>query len=225
MKHARAQASDSSPAQRRAGFKDHTATRVAWRTKASWTRSSCGNPAALFLWDFFLGLSARSEHWTSKRAIRTWKRAMYGWASFHSPIAPCWWWRRSGGLFRRHGLSVRLCREPSWANIRDKVDSGALDGAHMLAPMALAAGRGVPGAGIEPVVTALSLGLNGNAITVSRALHRRMLAADPHAMAERPCTARALKAVIEADRRAGGRPSPLPPCSPFRPITINCATG
>lgn len=107
------------------------------------------------------------------------------------------------GLFRRHGLTVRLCREPSWANIRDKVDSGALDGAHMLAPMALAAGRGVPGAGIEPVVTALSLGLNGNAITVSRALHRRMLEADPRAMAEQPCTARALKAVIEADRRAG----------------------
>lgn len=107
------------------------------------------------------------------------------------------------GLFRRHGLSVRLCREPSWANIRDKVDSGALDGAHMLAPMALAAGQGVPGAGIEPVVTAFSLGLNGNAITVSRALHQRMLEANPHAMTERPCTARALKAVIEADRRAG----------------------
>ncbi len=107
------------------------------------------------------------------------------------------------GLFRRHGLTVRLCREPSWANIRDKVDSGALDGAHMLAPMALAAGQGMPGAGIGPVVTAFSLGLNGNAITVSRALHQRMLEADPHAMAERPCTARALKAVIEADRHAG----------------------
>ena len=42
------------------------------------------------------------------------------------------------GLFAAEGLDVRLSREASWANIRDKVTIGALDGAHMLAPMALA---------------------------------------------------------------------------------------
>ena len=110
------------------------------------------------------------------------------------------------GFFARHGLAVQLVREPSWANIRDKVDSGALDGAHMLAPMVLAAGRDVSGAGVRPLVTAFSLGLNGNAITVSRALHARMSEADPAAMAEQPCTARALRAVIAADRRAGRAP-------------------
>ncbi|HAV64015.1 MAG TPA: hypothetical protein DCY13_16820 [Verrucomicrobiales bacterium] len=113
---------------------------------------------------------------------------------------------REQGFFARHGLDVRLCREPSWANIRDKVDSGALDGAHMLAPMALAAGQGVPGAGIRPITTAFSLGLNGNAITVSRGLYQRLQEADPVAMATRPITARALKTVIAADQRAGRPP-------------------
>jgi len=110
------------------------------------------------------------------------------------------------GFFAGHGLEVQLVREPSWANIRDKVDSGALDGAHMLAPMALAAGQDVSGAGVRPIVTAFSLGLNGNAITVSRTLHARMIEADPAAMAEQPCTARALKAVVDADQRAGRAP-------------------
>lgn len=113
---------------------------------------------------------------------------------------------REQGFFARHGLDVRLCREPSWANIRDKVDSGALDGAHMLAPMALAAGQGVPGAGIRPITTAFSLGLNGNAITVSRGLYQRLQEADPVAMATRPITARALKTIIAADQRAGRPP-------------------
>lgn len=110
------------------------------------------------------------------------------------------------GFFARHGLEVDLMREPSWANIRDKLDSGALDGAHLLAPMALVAGQDIPGAGVQPLVTAFSLGLNGNAITVSRALYARMVEADPKAMAEQPCTARALKAVVEADQRAGRAP-------------------
>ena len=50
------------------------------------------------------------------------------------------------GLFEAEGLDVILSREVSWANIRDKVASGALDGAHMLAPMALAAPWGADGA-------------------------------------------------------------------------------
>jgi ABC-type nitrate/sulfonate/bicarbonate transport system substrate-binding protein len=109
------------------------------------------------------------------------------------------------GLFEKHGLDVALSREPSWANIRDKVSAGALDGAHMLAGMPLAASLGV-GALKSPMVTGLVLETNGNAITVSNALHARMLEADPSAMAAPATTARALKAVIAADRRAGRAP-------------------
>ena len=44
------------------------------------------------------------------------------------------------GFFEAEGLRVDLSREASWANVRDKVAVGALDGGHMLGPMTLAAG-------------------------------------------------------------------------------------
>lgn len=109
------------------------------------------------------------------------------------------------GFFKREGLKVTLSKEASWANIRDKMTIGALDAAHMLAGMPIAATLGL-GAIPQAQVTALSLDLNGNAITLSNALHDRMVAADPAAMAERPMTARALKAVIDADKAAGKAP-------------------
>jgi nitrate/nitrite transport system substrate-binding protein len=106
------------------------------------------------------------------------------------------------GLFEKHGLDVALSREPSWANIRDKVTTGVLDGAHMLAGMPLAATLGV-GALQHDMITGLVLQANGNCITVSRELHARMQDADPDAMAQPATCVRALKAVIDADLRAG----------------------
>jgi len=73
------------------------------------------------------------------------------------------------GLFERHGLDVTLSVEPSWASTRDKLVAGAVDAAHLLAPMAIAATLGA-GPLRTPIVTALSLGMNGNAITFSREL-------------------------------------------------------
>lgn len=109
------------------------------------------------------------------------------------------------GLFEKHGLDVTLSKETSWANIRDKVALGILDGAQMLAPMPLAMTLGL-GPIHKPMVTALALDLNGNAITVSNALYERMQRTDAAAMHERPLSARALKSVIEADRQAGRPP-------------------
>jgi len=109
------------------------------------------------------------------------------------------------GFFKRHGLDVTLAREASWANIRDKVALNALDGAQMLAPMPIAATLGSCVVK-QPTITAFSLGLNGNAITVSNALYQRLCQADPEAMAASPITARALKKVIAENKQAG-----LPP--------------
>jgi nitrate/nitrite transport system substrate-binding protein len=108
------------------------------------------------------------------------------------------------GFFRRHGLDVALSREVSWATIRDKVAAGALDGAQMLAGMPVAAAVGIDRVA-PPLVSAFSLDLNGNAITVSTALWQRMLEADPGAASRRPVTAASLRRVIENDR-AGQRP-------------------
>jgi nitrate/nitrite transport system substrate-binding protein len=109
------------------------------------------------------------------------------------------------GWFAKYGLDVTLSKETSWANIRDKVALGILDGAQMLAPMPLAMSLGI-GPIHKPMVTAFTMDLNGNAITVSNSLYERMQRADAAAMAERPLSARALKAVLDADRKAGRPP-------------------
>ena len=92
---------------------------------------------------------------------------------------------RERGYFERYGLDVSLSKETSWANIRDKLAIGIVDGAQMLAPMPLAMTAGV-GPVKKDMVTALSLDLNGNAITVSTGLYEAMMGADPENASERP---------------------------------------
>lgn len=82
------------------------------------------------------------------------------------------------GFDRQFGITLRLHREGSWANIRDKLDIGVLDCAQMLAPMPLAATLGL-GRPMQPVIAPMVLSLNGNAITVSNALFAEMQEANP----------------------------------------------
>lgn len=109
------------------------------------------------------------------------------------------------GYFEKYGLNVQLSKETSWANIRDKVALGILDGAQMLAGMPLAMSLGI-GPMAKPMVTAFSMDLNGNAITVSNALYERMQSIAPEAMKQRPLSAEALKTVIDKNKKAGGAP-------------------
>ena len=104
------------------------------------------------------------------------------------------------GFFAEEGLEVELSREASWATVRDKVAVGALDGAHMLAPMALAA----TGAGEADIIAPMALNRNGSAITVSRTLAGALHAAGP-ASPDGPATAAGLAGVVEA-RRVRGEP-------------------
>lgn len=73
------------------------------------------------------------------------------------------------GFFARHGLQVDLRREIGWATIRDKIIYGELDAAQAPAPMlwSVQVGLGCPPC---EALTALVLSLNGNAITLSKAL-------------------------------------------------------
>ena len=50
---------------------------------------------------------------------------------------------QAGGYFAREGLAIELVVERSWASIRDKLATGVLDGAQMLATMPLAASLGL----------------------------------------------------------------------------------
>jgi NitT/TauT family transport system ATP-binding protein len=80
---------------------------------------------------------------------------------------------REKGFAAAQGIDLTLVRETSWANIRDRIAVGHFDAAHMLAPMPVAAALGlnpIPASVIAP----FALGLNGNAVTVSTALWRKM---------------------------------------------------
>lgn len=77
------------------------------------------------------------------------------------------------GFFVGEGLDVTLSREASWATIRDKVTIGALDAAHMLAPMALAATAGAGGP-VAPMIAPLALAVNGAGVTLSNRLSQAL---------------------------------------------------
>ncbi|WP_175575912.1 CmpA/NrtA family ABC transporter substrate-binding protein [Chromohalobacter japonicus] len=109
------------------------------------------------------------------------------------------------GFFAAHGLDVTLQVESSWAGLRDSMQLGLLDGAQMLPLMPLASTLGFDGRP-TPMLSALTLNLGGNAITVSNALYASMQAADPEAMVQAPISARALAAVVR-QRRAAGEPA------------------
>lgn len=117
---------------------------------------------------------------------------------------------RDMGYFARHGLDVEIRPKTSWASIRDTLAAGLLDAAHMPAPMPIAATLGADGIHM-PMLTALSLNLNGNAITVSKSLYDRLgvSGADPGA------SGIALKRVLEADRAAGAPPHVFAHVYPF----------
>lgn len=114
-----------------------------------------------------------------------------------------------GGFTAREGLAVDLVCEPSWATLRDKLALGHLDGAHMLAPLAIASALGISGPQTRLAVP-MGLNLNGNALTVSLPLWAAM-APESDDVAE---VARAF-ARVAAERAAAGRPLTLGTVHPF----------
>jgi nitrate/nitrite transport system substrate-binding protein len=108
------------------------------------------------------------------------------------------------GYFEDEGLFVTLEAQANWKILLDRVISGELDGAHMLAGQPIGATVGI-GTKAD-VVTAVSLDLNGNAITVSNEIWMRMQKADPGLAQPKPAhpiSARALKPVVGELKRAG----------------------
>ena len=107
------------------------------------------------------------------------------------------------GFFEDEGLYVTLEAQANWKVLLDRVIDGELDGAHMLAGQPLGATIGF---GTEAhVVTAFSMDLNGNAITVSNDVWKMM---KPHVPTENgkpvhPIKADALKPVLEKFKTEG----------------------
>ncbi|MGX5839275.1 CmpA/NrtA family ABC transporter substrate-binding protein [Mesorhizobium sp. ArgA1] len=82
---------------------------------------------------------------------------------------------RELGFAAREGVELKLQRETSWANIRDRIAIGHFDVAHMLGPMPLACSLGLTPLASDTVVP-FSLGLGGNCVTVSNAVWGGMAA-------------------------------------------------
>jgi two-component system, oxyanion-binding sensor len=108
------------------------------------------------------------------------------------------------GFAAAEGLDVELVREVSWSNVRDKLNIGLFDAAHLIAPVAIASSLGLGHVKV-PIVTPFGLGVNGNAITVSPALHASIAAMADGDIANPMVTARALARVV-ARRRSKGEP-------------------
>jgi ABC-type nitrate/sulfonate/bicarbonate transport system substrate-binding protein len=99
------------------------------------------------------------------------------------------------GFTAAEGLDVELVSEVSWSNVRDKLNIGLFDAAHLLAPIAIASSLGLGHVKV-PIVAPFGLGMNGNAITVSPALYAAIAAAAEGNIIDPLVSARALARVI-----------------------------
>jgi two-component system, oxyanion-binding sensor len=118
------------------------------------------------------------------------------------------------GFTAAEGLDVTLAREVSWSNVRDKLNIGLFDAAHLLAPVAIASSLGLGHVKV-PIVAPFNLGLNGNAITVSPALHAALMAEIDGDPFDPMATALALARVVAARRKSGAEPLTFGMTFPF----------
>ena len=119
------------------------------------------------------------------------------------------------GAYERQGLEVEIVREVSWANVRDRLALGKLDASHILAPLPLALTLGIDSVRV-PLVNAMTLQVNGNALTLSTALWREMEEAAPDLVAQDgPLDARALAAAVARRKATGAKPVVLASVFPY----------
>ncbi|WP_111310049.1 CmpA/NrtA family ABC transporter substrate-binding protein [Confluentibacter sediminis] len=108
------------------------------------------------------------------------------------------------GFFEDEGLYVTVEAQSNWKNVLDRVIDGQIDGSHMLAGQPIAASAGF-GRQAE-LVTAYSMDLNGNAITVSNDVWSKMkdnIPVDSNGKPVHPIKADALKPVITKYKNEG----------------------
>ena len=108
------------------------------------------------------------------------------------------------GYFEDEGLYVTLEPQANWKVLLDRVIDGELDGAHMLAgqPIGATIGFGTK----ADVITAFSMDLNGNGITVSNDIWEQMKPGIPKqadGKPQHPISAKYLKPVVDKYKDEG----------------------
>ncbi len=108
------------------------------------------------------------------------------------------------GFFEDEGIQAEVIAQPNWKTLLDNVISGNLDGAHMLSGQPIAATIGI---GTQAhVITAFTMDLNGNGITVSNTIWEEMQYNDPELdtpQPKHPISADALKPIVQEKLDAG----------------------
>ena len=109
---------------------------------------------------------------------------------------------REHGFAEAEGVALTLVRDISWATVLDRLLYGHSDGAHLVAPLAIATtlGRGRPA---QPLSVPFVLGLNGNAVTMRPDLAARVGA--PGVLGDPARVGAALRKVAQ-ERLAAGKP-------------------
>jgi ABC-type nitrate/sulfonate/bicarbonate transport system substrate-binding protein len=118
------------------------------------------------------------------------------------------------GFTAAEGLDVTLVREVSWSNVRDKLNIGHLDAAHLLAPVAIASSLGLGHVKVR-IAAPFNLGINGNAITVSKTLHAAIMDEIDGDRFDPMATAQALARVVARRARSGAEPLTFAMTFPF----------
>ncbi|MAD44109.1 MAG: nitrate ABC transporter substrate-binding protein [Oceanospirillaceae bacterium] len=144
-----------------------------------------------------LGLpSVSAEEWAEKEELK------FGFIKLTdmAPLAIAY----EKGFFEDEGLYVTLEAQANWKVLLDRVIDGQLDGAHMLAGQPLGATIGF---GTQAhIITAFSMDLNGNGITVSNDIWEQMkpnIPEDKNGKPVHPIKADYLKLVVDQYKAEG----------------------
>jgi len=107
------------------------------------------------------------------------------------------------GYFEDEGLYVKLEAQANWKVLFDRVISGELDGAHMLAAMPVGAASGVITK--SELITPFTLSYNGAGITVSNAVWAEMKKSVPmeNGKPKHPISASNLKSALDQYKKNG----------------------
>ena len=106
------------------------------------------------------------------------------------------------GFAAAEGLDVELVREVSWSNVRDKLNIGLFDAAHLMAPVAIASSLGIGHVRV-PIVAPFNLGDERQRHHGFARLYAALADAADGDMTDPMVSARALARVV-AERKARG---------------------
>ncbi|MEM8751040.1 MAG: CmpA/NrtA family ABC transporter substrate-binding protein, partial [Pseudomonadota bacterium] len=110
------------------------------------------------------------------------------------------------GFAEAENIDLRLVRETSWANVRDRLSVGHFEVAHLLAPLPVAAALGLS-PNDPSVIAPMALGLGGNTVTISSRLAARIKRLTHFSGVDAAAAGTALKTALRGwEKDTGSRP-------------------